>query len=143
MGKKDKNLSAMDLALRIVGPLVLVLATYNPTGYSFYDWFASAIGAGEFGGVHFFAAVVLVIGWSILLVATFNALDMFGVILTGALLGAIVWMFIDWGLLDADSASAISWIVLVCLAGVLAVGLSWAHIWRRLTDQYSVDEVND
>lgn len=141
--KKDRNLSGPDLALRILGPLVLVLLTYNPSGYSFYDWFSGALAAGELGGIHFLALVVLIAGWSILLVATFNALDTFGIIITTALLGAIVWVFIDWGLLNADSATTIVWIVLICLAAVLAVGLSWAHVWRRLTGQYSIDEVND
>jgi hypothetical protein len=146
MGKKknkNKNLSWVDVLLRFLAPLVLVLITYNPSDYSFYGWFSGAIAAGELGGIHFLALVVLIIGWSILLVATFNALDTFGVILTSALLGTIVWVFIDYGLLKADSADAIAWIVQVCLAGVLAVGLSWAHIWRRLTGQYSVDEAND
>lgn len=144
MGKKEsKEVTWLDLLVRFLGPLLLVLMTYNPSGYSFYDWFSGAIGAGELGGVHFLALVVLVIGWSILLIATWNSLDTFGVILTCALLGAIVWVFIDWGLLSADSANAIAWIVLVCLAGVLAVGLSWAHVWRRLTGQYAVDEIDD
>lgn len=34
-------------------------------------------------------------------------------------------------------------IVLVCATVVLAVGLSWAHIWRRLTGQYAVDEIDN
>ncbi len=145
MGKKNKNksnLSWLDLLLRFMAPLALVLITYNPSEYSFYNWFSGALAAGELGGMHFLALVVLVIGWSILLVATWNALDTFGIILTCALLGAIVWVFMDFGLLKADSVDAIAWIVLVCLAGVLAVGLSWAHIWRRLTGQYSVEETD-
>jgi len=141
--KPQKDLNILDLLLRFLGPLALVLLTYNPSGFSFYDWFSSAIAGSGLGGIHFLALVVLIIGWSILLIATWNALDTFGVILTCALLGAIVWVFIDWGLLDADSASAIAWIVLICLAGVLAVGLSWAHVWRRLTGQYAVDEIDD
>ena len=141
--KPQKDLNILDLVLRFVGPLALVLLTYNPSGYSFYDWFSGAIAGEGLSGIHFLALVVLIIGWSILLIATWNALDTFGVVLTCALLGAIVWVFIDWGLLDADSASAIAWIVLVCLAGVLAVGLSWAHVWRRLTGQYAVDEIDD
>lgn len=139
----SKELSGIDLLLRFVGPLLLVLITYNPSGTSFYHWFTGAISGDGLSGIHFLALVVLVIGWSILLVATFNALDMFGVILTAAFLGAMVWVFIDFGLLEADSANAITWIVLVCIALLLAVGLSWAHIWRRMTGQVSVDEVND
>jgi hypothetical protein len=139
----SKELSGVDLVLRFVGPLLLVLITYNPSGFSFYHWFTGAIGGDGLGGIHFLALVVLVIGWSILLIATFKALDIFGVILTGAFLGAMIWVFIDFGLLRADTASAITWIVLVCVSLVLAVGLSWAHVWRRLTGQVSVDEVND
>jgi hypothetical protein len=139
----SKELSGIDLLLRFVGPLLLVLITYNPSGTSFYHWFTGAIGGDGLSGIHFLALVVLLIGWSILLIATFNALDMFGVILVAAFLGAVVWVFIDFGLLEADSASAITWIVLVCIALLLAVGLSWAHIWRRMTGQVSVDEVND
>ena len=139
----SKEMSGVDLVLRFVGPLLLVLITYNPSGFSFYHWFAGAIGGEGLGGIHFLALVVLVIGWSILLVATFNALDMFGVILAAAFLGAVVWVFIDFGLLDADSASAITWITLVCVALLLAIGLSWAHFWRKVTGQVSVDDVND
>ena len=81
--------------------------------------------------------------WSILLIATWNALDTYGVILICALLAAIIWVLIDWGLLRADSGNAVAWIVLVCAALVLAVGLSWSHIWRRLTGQYAVDEIDN
>jgi len=144
MAKKQvKSLSWLDVLLRFLAPLALVLITYNPSGYSFYTWFTDALTAGSVGGLHFLALVVLLIGWSILLVATWRALDTFGVILTCALLAAIVWVLIDWGLLRAGSASAITWIVLVCLAGVLAVGLSWAHVWRRMTGQYTVEETDD
>jgi O-antigen/teichoic acid export membrane protein len=139
----SKELGGIDLLLRFAGPLFLVLITYNPSGVSFYHWFSSAIGSDGLSGIHFLALVVLVIGWSILLIATFNALDRFGVILAAAFLGAVVWVFIDFGLLDADTGSAITWIVLVCVSLLLAVGLSWAHIWRRITGQVSVDEVND
>lgn len=144
MAKKQiKSFTWIDFLVRFLAPLTLVLLTYNPSGYSFYSWFSDAITAGTVGGIHFLALVLIVIGWSILLVATWRSLDTFGVILTCALLAAIVWVLIDWGLLHADSTSAITWIVLVCLAGVLAVGLSWAHLWRLMTGQYTVDETND
>jgi len=52
-------------------------------------------------------------------------------------------VLIDWGLLTTDSTNAVAWIVLVCGAIILAVGLSWALIWRRITGQYAVDEIED
>lgn len=143
MANAKREFGILDYLLRFFGPLLLVLVTYNPTGTSAFHWIRDAISGGEFGALQFLALVVLVIGWSILLVATWNSLDTFGVILVGALLGALVWLLIEWGVLAVDSASTITWVVLVCLAGVLAVGLSWSHVWRRLTGQYAVDETDD
>lgn len=143
MAKAKKDLTIVDVLLRFIGPLILVVATYNPSGTSAFHWVREAISAGEFGAVQFLVLIVLVIGWSILLVATWNSLDTFGVVLTGCLLGGVVWLLIEWGVFAADSADTIAWIVLVCLAGVLAVGLSWSHIWRRLTGQVAVDETDD
>lgn len=140
---KSKELSSMDLVLRFVGPLLLVLITYNPSGISFYHWFTGSLSGDGLSGIHFLALVILVIGWSILLIATFNALDMFGMILAAALLGTTVWVFIDFGLLSVDSASVITWIVLVCISLLLTIGLSWAHLWRRMTGQLTVDDIDD
>ncbi len=39
-------------------------------------------------------------------------------------------------------ALSVTWISLVCLAALLTIGLSRAHIWRRLTGQFDVDEVD-
>ena len=83
------------------------------------------------------------IGWVILFVATFKSLNTLGVVLAAIAIGTFVWMLVDFGLLGAGSRSAIVWISLVCLAALLTVGLSWSHIWRRLTGQFDVDEVNE
>jgi len=139
---QDDN-DILKIALRILAPLAIVLITYNPSGYCFYTWFTDAMSAGELGGIHFLALVVLLICWSILVVATWKSLDIYGVVLVCALLGAVIWVLIDWGLLNTDSTNAVAWIVLVCGAIILAVGLSWALIWRRITGQYAVDEIED
>lgn len=141
--RSTREVSALGLAVRLIAPLVLVLVTYNPTGTSYFHWVRDAVAAGDLAAVHFLALAVLLIGWSVLLVATWNSLETFGVVLTAFFLGTLVWAFIDWGLLEADSADTIAWIVLVCLALVLAVGLSWAHVWRRMTGQYSVEDLDN
>jgi hypothetical protein len=64
------------------------------------------------------------------------------VVLTCALFGAIVWVFVGWWLLTAASASAMVWIVLFCFAGVRVACPSWAHMWYRLTGRYAVDEID-
>jgi len=124
---------------RFLFALLLVLATYNPSGYSVFHWVRTAMAADGLGAIHFFVGVLLVIGWSILWIATWRALETFGVILAGLAISTLVWLLIDIGVLTPDTGSGIAWIVLFGLAGLLSIGLSWSHIWRRLTGQFEVD----
>ena len=118
----------------------LVLATYNPSDFSYYDWVMSALGNGTLGALHFLAGVLLAIGWTIYLVATFRSLGPLGLVLGAAFFVALVWVLIEFDILKLHSASSITWVVLVCLSALLAIGVSWSHIWRRLTGQLEVDE---
>jgi hypothetical protein len=86
---------------------------------------------------------LLLIGWVIFWVATWRALDTFGVFLTFVALGTIVWLLVDFGIITANTVSMVTWISLVCLAAVMAIGLSWAHIWRRVTGQQTVEDTDD
>lgn len=142
-GSAARGPGAIGLLMRFAGPVLLVLATYNPTGTSFFHVARDAMSADAVSAIHLVALAVLAIGWTILLVATWNALDTLGVVLVAFLLGSLVWLMIEWGVLTADTADSITWIALVCLGTILSVGLSWAHLWRRLTGQYSVDEIED
>lgn len=147
MAKKNKEntsgpLTATGFLVRVLASLALVLFTYNPSGFSAYHWIKSSIGAGTFGPEHLLLIGVLLAGWSVFWIATWKALDTFGVVLAAIILGALVWLMYDIGLLESASTSAITWIVLITLSLLLAIGLSWSHIWRRMTGQVNVDEVD-
>jgi hypothetical protein len=129
--------------LRFIGALILVLVTYNPSGQSAYHWVSEAIAQSAFGPLHLILVAVLLIGWVVYWVASWRALGALGFILAAVLLGAVIWLMIDIGLLKAESVSAVTWIVLVAIAAILAIGVSWSHIWRRLTGQFNVEDVDD
>ena len=141
--RERQGFSFTGLAIRFGLALVLVLVTYNPTSYSYVNWFWDALSASSVGAVHVFSGIVLTIGWAMLLHGTFNALGGFGLCLGAALFAALVWLLFDVGLLSGTGIAFYTWIGLVCLAALLAIGLSWSHIWRRLTGQVAVDEVED
>ena len=126
--------------IRLLAALVLVLATYNPTDWSFVGWVQKSMAAGTLGPEHLLVGIVIVIGWTIYGAASFRSLGVLGMILGAAFLGALVWLLIDFGLLSAGSAESVIWITLVCLAFLLAIGVSWSHIWRRVTGQLEVDD---
>lgn len=133
----------MGFLWRLVAALVLVLLTYNPGGHSAYHWITSAISDSDFGPLHLLLVAFLLIGWVIYWIATWRALGTLGVALAALVLGAIIWLLFDIGLLESRSVSAVSWISLICLSLVLAIGVSWSHVWRKLTGQINVEDVDD
>ena len=140
-GKRvSRGFTALSFFWRFIGVLMLVLATYNPTAYSYYHWVRAAIAEGNIGPEHFFFGALAVTGWTILVVATRSSLGSVGVVLGAALIGTAAWLLIDLGLLRADSFISMTWIALVCLAGLLSIGLSWSHIWRRITGQVDITD---
>jgi Family of unknown function (DUF6524) len=138
-----ESFSALSFLWRFLAALALVLISFNPSGHSAYHWVVTAIGAGAFGPVHAVVLILLLIGWVIFWVATWRALDTFGVFLAFVALGTIVWLLVDFGIISANTVSMVTWIALVCLAAVMAIGLSWAHIWRRVTGQLNVEDTDD
>lgn len=142
-GKSHKSFGALDFLWRVVAALVLVLATYNPSGHSYFHWFKDAFSGEGAQALHYFVGVVLLAGWAIFVVATSRSLGTLGTVLSAAIVGTGIWLLVDIGVIHADSATALTWLSLIALAILLAIGLSWAHIWRRLSGQLEVDEAND
>lgn len=128
--------------IRIFFALILVFATFNPSGYSFYHWILTGLET-ELEPLMAFAGVVLLIGWVIFIRATISSLGFIGLLLAFAFFGTLLWMVIDWGIVPADSIQTITYIVLGLLSLVLAVGMSWSHIRRRMSGQVDVNETDD
>ena len=93
-----------------------------------------------FGPIMALVGVILLIGWVVFLRATMLSLGVLGILLGGALFGCIIWWFIDMGWLSLDASGALTWVILLVLSFILAAGMSWSHIRRRLTGQFDVDE---
>jgi len=142
-GRTSREFNLLGFVWRFLASLSLVLATYNPSDYSFVAWLRAASPEEPLGPEHFVVGVALLIGWVILLAATQRSLGTFGLILGGALLGGVVWLLSDVGWLNVSTVSSAAWVGLICVAVLLAVGLSWSHMWRRLTGQFEVDDGDD
>ncbi|MCP4409729.1 MAG: hypothetical protein GY807_18690 [Gammaproteobacteria bacterium] len=127
------------ILIRFVTALFLVFLSYNPSGYSYFHWVRNALP--DYTPLMIFAGVVLLILWVIFLRATLRSLGLIGLILTFAFFGTLVWLLVDWKLVPVDNVEAVSYIVLAVLSAVLAIGMSWSHIRRRITGQVDVDDV--
>ena len=141
---RDRRTSAefdwLGFVIRLAATLVLVLATYNPSGWSFAHWLKNGFSNSSLGPEHFVVGVIILIGWVILLTATYRSMGTLGLVLEALLFGGLVWLLIDFGALDIDSVSEFTWVILIILSVMLAIGLSWSHVWRRLTGQFEVDD---
>jgi len=125
--------------------LVLVYATYNPSGYSFYHWTEEYFLGGALSPTPPFAmsAVILLIGWTVYIRATLRSLGGFGLSLAFAFFAIIVWWLVDIGLLGLETVSVFTYIILFLLAAILATGMSWSHIRRKMSGQLDVDDIDE
>lgn len=125
--------------LRFFFALIVVFATYNPEGYSYYHWVTEALP--EFSVLKAFLGVILLIGWIILFRATLGSLGFTGILLAAAFFGLAIWLIIDVLGLSTDNIRVISYIIAIMLASVLSIGVSWSHVRRRISGQVDTDEI--
>ena len=121
--------------------VILVFGSYNPSGYSYISWLLAE--QTEFGPVVTIAGLLLLTAWVIYLHATFLSMGWLGVSLGAALFASIIWLLVNIGWLSLDSTAVITYLALLLLSLILATGMSWSHIRRRLTGQFDVDDMDD
>ena len=123
-----KKFSWQGILIRFVVALILVFATYNPHGYSYFDWleeyFNPAKDANTPLALVVFAGIVLLIIWTMFIRATLRSLGMFEIV-------------------SLSNFPLIIDLALVIFSGVLATGMSWSHIRRRISGQYDVDDIDN
>lgn len=134
------------LLLRVLGAILLVYATFNPTGHSFYHWaLAPLVGLGSASGgsaaLKFLVGILLLIGWVVVLQATRRSIGLTGAVLALALCGGLIWLLVEQHVVSPTGSAAIAHIVLVAVGLVLGVGMSWSLLSRRLTGQVDTDQV--
>ncbi len=149
----QRSFSLASFLLRWLVALVLVFATFNPTDYSYYRWVVGLDGgmdAGMDGGMDggnlafkVLAGVALVILYVIYLRATWRSIGPIGLTLATAFLGALIWVTIDLGLLDLERPTVVTWVLLFALATILAIGISWSHVRRRVSGQADMDDIDE
>jgi hypothetical protein len=135
-----RRLTMGGLLGRFLASLVLVLATYNPTGLSFVSWVAANFP--HLQPVQAVLGVVLLALWIFFVHATYRSLGALGVVLGLAFFAAVIWLISSWGWLNTSSHTAMIWIALFFVACLLTLGLCWALIRTRVSGQPVVEEVD-
>ncbi|WP_439122575.1 DUF6524 family protein [Marivita sp.] len=131
----------MGFLLRWLFAFCLVAATYNPTPYNFVRW-AMTDGQEQLS-ITVLIGLILLVCYIIYLRATLRSIGAFGMALILALVGALLWVAFDFGLLDLQNRNLTVWIGIFALSLVLGIGLSWSIVRRKLSGQADVDDVEE
>ncbi len=138
--------TAINFIVRLLAAFALVCASYNPIKpYSYYEW-AIAPALSDFSlftPLHGLIGVALLIIWVIFLRATSRSLGFFGILLAAAFITMLVWVIVDQGWISLEENGTLGWIIIAATSAVLATGMSWSHIRRRMSGQLDVDETDD
>mgnify|MGYP006271538047 CR=1 FL=1 len=135
-----RGVDLWDVLVRVSAAIALVLFSYNPTGWSWLRW-AAGWPESQRPWIALIGVLLLIL-WVIYVRATLRAMGALGIALAAALVGAVVWVLADAGLLALDAGDAAQWTALVGLGVVLGIGLSWSHVRRALSGQVDVDDVD-
>ncbi|CAG0994645.1 hypothetical protein GPROT1_03318 [Gammaproteobacteria bacterium] len=139
-----ENSSSTSILLRLVAAFVLVFATWNAEGWSYYQWAIEPLlhGARTFSPLKFLAGTVLLAGWVVFLQATRRSIGLLGTALVAAIAGGVIWLLISSGLVTANSGRGMARVILIAISIILAVGMSWSHVSRRMSGQADIDVVD-
>ncbi|MCC6380831.1 MAG: hypothetical protein IT519_18600 [Burkholderiales bacterium] len=122
--------------VRIVLAVALVLATWNPAGWSYAQWALS--GAGGIDATKSLVGLLLLGGWILCLRATWVSLGALGVVFLAALIAAFVWWLASMGYVATDQRT-LAWIAAVAIGIVLGVGMGWSLLRQKATGQVEVE----
>lgn len=131
----------MGFLIRWLFAFVLLAATYNPTQWNFIRWAMTHYT--DMLSVTVLVGLVLFVGYIIYLRATLRSIGVFGMLLVMAVAGTLIWVLFDQGFISLENPTVNTWLGIVILSLVLAIGLSWSIVRRKLSGQADVDDVDE
>ena len=131
----------MGFVIRWIFAFALLAATYNPTHVNYVS-LARANAETNLSMV-VLLGLILFVGFIIYLRASFRSIGVFGMILILAVMTTIIWVLFDQGVISLANPTVNTWIAIFALSVVLAIGLSWSIVRRRLTGQTDVDDIDE
>ncbi|HEY8243923.1 MAG TPA: DUF6524 family protein [Casimicrobiaceae bacterium] len=124
------------MILRIFFALAIVIATWNPTGWSYVQW--ALIDTSTFDATKALVGVLLLAAWLMCIRATWVSLGLMGVILAAIVIGVFVWWLLSMGIVSSDQGT-MQWIGVIAIGVVLGIGMGWSLFRAKATGQVETD----
>jgi hypothetical protein len=136
-----RGITAKGVGTRYLFAFALVVLTWNPSPVNYVRWATNQWS--EMAPIVLFVSLILMVGWVVFVRATLRSLGPIGVAIAIAVAGSILWIIIDFGLIDPSNSSVLGWVLLTLLAAIMTAGMSWSHLRRRWSGQADVDDIED
>ena len=126
----------MGMILRILFALAIVIATWNPTGWSYVQW--ALIDTSTFDATKALVGVLLLAGWIMAVRATWVSLGLMGLVLAAIVIGVFVWWLLSMGIVSSDQRT-MQWIGVIAIGVVLGIGMGWSLFRAKATGVVETD----
>lgn len=126
----------MGMILRILFALAIVIATWNPTGWSYVQW--ALIDTSTFDATKALLGVLLVAAWLLCIRATWVSLGLMGLVLAAIVIGVFVWWLLSMGIVSSDQRT-MQWIGVIAIGVVLGIGMGWSLFRAKATGVVETD----
>lgn len=124
--------------VRLLGAMLVVFGTYNPSGYSYYHWLQVDFGDWAF---KLFVGLLLVVAFYLQLNAMWRSMRLIGSASLTLVILAAGWLASDLGLVDLNDPTQLTLGVQIGITTLLGTGLSWSHIRYRLSGQVDSENI--
>jgi hypothetical protein len=124
------------MLLRVLFALAIVIATWNPTGWSYVQW--ALIDTSTFDATKALVGVLLLAAWLLCIRATWVSLGLMGLVLAAVVIGVFVWWLMSMGFVSTDQRT-LQWIGVIAVGVVLGIGMGWSILRAKTTGQVETD----
>jgi len=123
-------------AIRWLWCALLVFATFNPTGYSYYHWVTEP----NTGAVSLkvLVGIVLLTGDIALLRMMMVSVGYQGTAAIFSVIAVVLFSGVELGIIERTGVLLSAYWLLFILVTVLAIGLTWSHVQLRVTGERDV-----
>jgi hypothetical protein len=142
MPRNTRGINWAGVLGRIAAAAVLVFATFNPFGRSWFHWVILPMIQEKrlfLDPFKVLAGILLAALWVFFLRASQRSIGTLGAFFTFAAFAVLMWMLSYLGVFTPTSSKSIAVLTLIAITLVLGIGASWSLIRQRVTGQVEVD----
>lgn len=138
MKKRHSRFGFSDILLRFFALFCLMLISYNPYGFSIVAWIQSDLSPFSIG-----CSLIVIAIWGVVLWMAYLGIGKLGGLLVMGILLVLLWMASSAGVTVFESFEGAVFTIEIFVSMLLAIGLSWAHLRRRISGQFSTDDLTE